>query len=274
MKRTVILFSTILFAMTAGAAELRIYVTDNGVFAPFNLEGTDPATLTNRPGLTLADILGIGFQINDLPSLPWQLYLEQLGAVPASGWISFELTRDQIDVATLSDSKFTPYFVTTEGPVFFNTSFSGLTTTINDQPLTAMPDGNYLFAPASQGVVTSPIITTAPGNLTVNEGGFVRFAVIAESILASGDITYQWFRDGIAIPGARDSEFVIQSAVAVDAGNYSVTVTDPIGTITLNASLTVGAAQAMPAASLPTLLFLLLTIGAFGGHRVLRYSHN
>ncbi|MFA6421979.1 MAG: hypothetical protein WCV92_01095 [Candidatus Buchananbacteria bacterium] len=273
MKTLAITATCILCSLTASAADLRVYKTVDGIVVLVNLEGTNPADLTNTPGLIVADITGFGLQINEVPDPVWQLFLEQLGVIPASGWISFRLTSDQIDVASLTASKFTPYFTTAGGRVFFDTSFSGLTSSLNNQPLSAISgDGNYPFNPASQGNVISPVITAAPGNLTVAEGGFVQFSVTASSAVPSGGITYQWFRNDSPIPGARDAEFIIQSAIAVDAGNYSVVVTDPIGTVTLNASLTVGDTQAMPSATPIGLALLVMAIIAMatGGQRVLR----
>ncbi len=47
---------------------------------------------------------------------------------------------------------------------------------------------------------------------------------------AEGTVAYQWFFEGAAIPGANSSAFTIPNCDTVDAGLYSVSVTDNLGT--------------------------------------------
>jgi beta-galactosidase len=44
--------------------------------------------------------------------------------------------------------------------------------------------------------------------------------------------TQQWFKNGVAIPGATAPTYVIPSVVATDAGVYTVAVSNPAGTAT------------------------------------------
>ncbi|MBO7107636.1 MAG: hypothetical protein J6W73_05340 [Verrucomicrobia bacterium] len=54
------------------------------------------------------------------------------------------------------------------------------------------------------------------------------------------DFAYQWYKDGKAIPGATGSSYVIESAALDDSGDYSVLVSNDIGsTMSANALLTV-----------------------------------
>ena len=54
------------------------------------------------------------------------------------------------------------------------------------------------------------------------------------------DFAYQWYKDGKAIPGATGSSYVIESVALDDSGDYSVMVSNDIGsTMSANALLTV-----------------------------------
>jgi hypothetical protein len=54
------------------------------------------------------------------------------------------------------------------------------------------------------------------------------------------DFAYQWYKDGKAIPGATGSSYVIEFAALDDSGDYSVLVSNDIGsTMSANALLTV-----------------------------------
>jgi len=46
------------------------------------------------------------------------------------------------------------------------------------------------------------------------------------------DASFQWFRDAVAIPGATDAVYTIQSAALADEGYYSVRLTNTCGSVT------------------------------------------
>jgi hypothetical protein len=57
----------------------------------------------------------------------------------------------------------------------------------------------------------------------------------------SGPLTYQWFRNGVALAGATTASLVFSAVSAADAGTYHVTVTGPGGSVTsLPVTLAVG----------------------------------
>lgn len=72
--------------------------------------------------------------------------------------------------------------------------------------------------------------TTANSTLTV--GGSLYLNCMASG---SAPITYQWKKNGVAIPGATTENYNINSVVLADAGSYTVTVTNAAGSITSNA---------------------------------------
>ena len=82
-------------------------------------------------------------------------------------------------------------------------------------------------------------ITTQPADQSVKAGDQVTFAVAASA--TTGPLSYQWFKAQTAIPGANQSSYYIPYAAAGDAGGYSVTVWNPLGSLaSRTARLTVG----------------------------------
>ena len=77
------------------------------------------------------------------------------------------------------------------------------------------------------------IITSQPSAQTLNSGGNASFSVSATGL---GTLTYQWFKNGVAISGATNSTYSISGVTASNAGNYSVEVTGTCGSATSNAA--------------------------------------
>jgi len=76
---------------------------------------------------------------------------------------------------------------------------------------------------------TPPTIYQHPVSQTVVLGGSVSFAVAAAG---TGPFTYQWKKNGAAIPGETASTFSISFVQVGDTGEYTVTVTNPGGNAT------------------------------------------
>ena len=99
---------------------------------------------------------------------------------------------------------------------------SSLTGTVNVQVLTTE-------AP--------PAITTPPASQTVSVG-----TAVTLSVVATGNPTFQWKKNGLTIADATGATFAIASAQPSDSGNYTVDVTNSGGTVTSEAAtLTVNA---------------------------------
>jgi len=75
---------------------------------------------------------------------------------------------------------------------------------------------------------TSPLILTAPLPLSVTVGSTAQFSVDA---VGSGALSYQWSLNTTPISGASSPTLLIGSVKATDAGSYTVTVTNSVGTI-------------------------------------------
>jgi len=81
-----------------------------------------------------------------------------------------------------------------------------------------------------------PVITQQPQDATAFPGWPVSFFV---SVSGPGPFTYQWFKDGVAIPAAIESTYMVDAAPQY-AGAYHVEVTNMFGkTVSSNAVLTV-----------------------------------
>jgi streptogramin lyase len=91
-----------------------------------------------------------------------------------------------------------------------------------------------------------PVITMQPQGQMVTPGSNVQLSVTVSTVLAS---TYQWYFNGRALGGATDSVLSVDSVVAVNAGAYTVAVTNALGSVTSNqATLTVSTTIPTPAA--------------------------
>ena len=89
-----------------------------------------------------------------------------------------------------------------------------------------------------------PAIQTQPQNQSVTAGSNVQFSVVASGRPA---VTYQWYFGGTAISGATGSSYSLSNAQAANAGSYTVTVANTMGSVTSNAAtLTVNAVTPPP----------------------------
>lgn len=82
-----------------------------------------------------------------------------------------------------------------------------------------------------------PAIITHPQNSTVAPGQSVTLTVVASG---TAPLFYQWLKNGGVIANATNSSYTINNAVALDAGSYSVIVSNAFGTaLSSNALLAV-----------------------------------
>ena len=85
-----------------------------------------------------------------------------------------------------------------------------------------------------------PTIVTQPTNVIVNPGGTIVLSVAAAG---SAPLAYQWFKEGVAltnggrVSGALTSQLQVSSAQTGDAGTYTVTVTNAVGSAASAAAL-------------------------------------
>lgn len=100
--------------------------------------------------------------------------------------------------------------------------------------------GSVVSDPATLIVSATPVpptIITQPVSITVVAGAQAQFTVTAEG---SSPLSFQWRKDGVAIPGATNATYTVASVSANDAGSYTVSVTNAAGGATSDpATLTV-----------------------------------
>lgn len=95
----------------------------------------------------------------------------------------------------------------------------------------------------------APRIDTQPQNQVVRVGGS---ATLSVSVSGSPPFTFQWWREGQAIPGATGSTLQLRALGLKDSGNYRVTVSNALGSVTSSDSvvrMTLGPVIAVPPAS-------------------------
>ena len=120
---------------------------------------------------------------------------------------------------------------------------SGTPTTAGNYPITVtvVSPGNASLAQAITITIsgsttpTAPAITTPPAAANVAAGKTATFTVTASG---TAPLSYYWLKNGTAIAnggnisGANTATLAIASVTATDAGNYSVTVSNVVGTVT------------------------------------------
>jgi formylglycine-generating enzyme required for sulfatase activity len=98
------------------------------------------------------------------------------------------------------------------------------------------PAGSVTSTAAALTLLTPVQITKQPANLTVIEG-----APIGLSVTATGSpvLKYQWYKDSNVIVGGTTAALAVTKASALDAGSYSVSVSNPAGETSSTAAVVV-----------------------------------
>lgn len=113
--------------------------------------------------------------------------------------------------------------------------------------LTATNSAGATSADYQFEIPAGPSISTQPTNQTTTLGGSATFTVSATGAPAP---TYQWRRNGVAIPGATNGFLTITNAQFADVGTYSVVVTNASGSVT-SGNATLAGANAAPTINTP-----------------------
>jgi hypothetical protein len=132
-------------------------------------------------------------------------------------------------------------------------------------PPTAMSDSGAVFTVTvtnSTGTVTSsgailtvkaipPTITTQPASQAVIAGLSATFIVVASG---TDPLTYQWYKNGVAISGATSSTYTTPPTLTGDSGAvFTVTASNSAGSVTsIPARLTVSSATPIAASLVPS----------------------
>jgi hypothetical protein len=117
---------------------------------------------------------------------------------------------------------------------------------------------------ASATLALAPVVTQPPASVMSVPGAAVTFAVTAEGFPVP---TYQWQRNGVAIPAATNATYTIPTVTAANAGSYDVVVTNPAGSVTSSA-----AALILASLQLEGSAFYLPGGGTVTAHASLNYT--
>jgi sugar lactone lactonase YvrE len=93
--------------------------------------------------------------------------------------------------------------------------------------------GTLTFAMGTLTVLAPTVTLTAPAPSAVAPGNSVTMAVSAKS--SGGALAYQWYFNGVVIPGAVQASLELPDTTAGNAGDFSVNVTDSNGLTVVDA---------------------------------------
>lgn len=83
----------------------------------------------------------------------------------------------------------------------------------------------------------APVFTLQPTAKSVSAGNSVTFSGLA---IGTPSPTYQWFKNGVAIPGATSAALALNAVTSADVGTYTLKATNSAGSVTSSgAALTV-----------------------------------
>jgi pectate lyase len=173
------------------------------VFAPSGTTGSAPTITTQPASQTAVAGSNVTFSVVAAGTAPLT-YQWKLAGTAISGATSSSLMLTNVQASNAGS-----YTVTVTNSVGSATSNAAILTV--------------------NATTTAPTITTQPASQTVAPGNSVTFNVAASG---TAPLTYQWKFNGTAISGAMSASFTLASAQSANAGNYTVTVSNSVGSVT------------------------------------------
>ena len=90
-------------------------------------------------------------------------------------------------------------------------------------------------APITGQNATAPVIISGPVGRTIYPGGTLNLSVVA----TGGGLVYQWKRSNTNLPAATASSYTVSSVTTNDAGSYTVSVTNTLGSTNLGPAVVI-----------------------------------
>ncbi len=100
------------------------------------------------------------------------------------------------------------------------------------------------FVKLNYAVAVAPVVSTQPVSVVSTVGG----AAVFSSGATGTSPTFQWYRNGLALPGATGATLSLGNLQTIDAGSYYVTVSNLAGTVS-SSKVTLGGAAPPPTIS-------------------------
>jgi DNA/RNA endonuclease G (NUC1) len=168
-----------------------------------------------------------------IPGYTWKIVLVvPVGAGTALSRIDVNTRVIAIKVPNISGIRSNPWqnYIVSAATVETDTGFDFF----RSVEATSVSLANTLRAKIDGQTATgAPTITAQPTAQTTAVGGSATF-----SVTATGDapLSYQWAKDDVDIAEATNASLTLANVQAGDAGNYTVEVTNNVGTVTSNAA--------------------------------------
>ena len=145
-------------------------------------------------------------------------------AATGTGTLTYQWYKDAVAISGATASTYTVSDATSD------TAGSYYVVVTNAYGVTTSSSGTLTVTTVTG---TTPTITTQPSSLSVGVGSAASFTVAASG---SGTLSYQWYKDSVAVAGATSATYSVASVAATDAGTYDCIVTNPVGSATSSAA--------------------------------------
>ncbi len=147
--------------------------------------------------------------------------------VSGSGPLAFQWRKDGVAVPGATSAALTLAGVTAASAGVYSVVVS------NSAGSVTSAGASLEIATVSPPTPTAPVITTQPSTLVVMPGGAATLAVAASG---SGPLAYQWSLEGSPVAGATGPVLLLAKVTSLEAGRYTVTVTNVAGSVTSTAA--------------------------------------
>jgi len=202
-------------SVTSSSATLTVSVNPAPVFT------TQPLSQTVLLGGTAT--FSVAVTGNPAPTIQWQKNGTAIAGATAS---TYTITN----VRAADAGTYTAVATNSAGTA--TSAGAVLTPTTTGVPtISAHPRGHVL---AVGGTVVFSVEASAPE--VAGATGLHATAIPSGPSASAADLAYQWYRNGVPIPGATSSQYLLSNVQAASAGSYTVTVASPSGSVTSNAA--------------------------------------
>ena len=152
-------------------------------------------------------------------------------------WADRSFTNDALTSITFANGQFlatgpgSNYFISPDG-INWTARFTGTSDASFDSA--AFGDERFLIGENAAILASGAPLITAPAPQVALVGAPL---TLGATVTASAySLTYQWTKDGVAIPGATSSTYTLARTTAADGGTYRLIASGPLGSVTASAA--------------------------------------